>query len=754
MVFINLPSTGFTRGFHKPPTTMREGASFLERAKYLLSPTGLRETWGEAGKMMGRGREEEARKQQALTGRPLTPTTPLRTIGRGLERGREAFVSRMPEALRGIAGIASSMLTAVPTIPFPEMGVGMREERLKRPLTSREEMGVKAESLLGAETVGLGKGLEPAGGYIRSKIPAKVLPWEVSPRGTLAKWGGREAPGVAPKPGVRPAPVSPTREAVAPEETSIQKVITALKEAKPLRKGQEALYRKERGQRISRALAAGEKVAGERGFYAELRALGGKMPKVQYESLRGKIGQADIDDLFIKIKESPLLNEWDKIPARKGLAKIFGEFGGGVPTENELSLLHKTFGSEFTRAVVEKKPLLEKLSGAAYQLVNIPRSLMASTDMSAPFRQGAFLVGRPKQFLSAFKEQFKYFFNEKAFKASQAEIVSRPSFKLMKEFKLALTDLDSVLTAREERFMSYWAENIPVIGRVVRASARAYTGFLNKLRADVFDDLVGSAKNLGLAPEENSKLLKDLAGFINAATGRGSLGSLEKAALPLNSFFFSPRLAASRITLLNPIYYVKLDPFVRKEALKSLFTFAGAGLTTLQLAKAGGAEIGTDPRSADFGKIKIGNTRVDLWGGFQQYIRLVGQLTSGKIVSSTTGKEYTLGEGYRPLTRYDIAMRFAEYKEAPVFSFATELLRGQTVFGEEPKWGEEIANRFIPMVTQDIFDLYKEWGPGKLPLAVLPWFGVGLQTYGPRRTPTPTRKPTAVPFRMPSYLRP
>ena len=186
---------------------------------------------------------------------------------------------------------------------------------------------------------------------------------------------------------------------------------------------------------------------------------------------------------------------------------------------------------------------------------------------------------------------------------------------------------------------------------------------------------------------------------------------------------------SSRLTLLNPIYYVKADPFVRKEALKSLFAVSGAVLTTLGLAKAGGAQVSGDWRSADFGKIKIGNTRVDVMGGFQQYIRAAGQLITGEYVSTTTGKMLTLGEGYKPLTRLDILYKQIESKEAPVFSFITTMLKGQDIKGEKLNIPKEVVDRFIPMAIQDIREIAQD-DPELLPVSVLGVFGVGLQTYG------------------------
>lgn len=303
-----------------------------------------------------------------------------------------------------------------------------------------------------------------------------------------------------------------------------------------------------------------------------------------------------------------------------------------------------------------------------------------------------------------------------------------------------------------------WAERIPVYGRLVRASNRAWTGLANKLRFDIADDMLEGArvarrssgiinKLFGIAttdlpPEQDAKLLKSIASLVNNGTGRGDLGQLSRAAVVLNATLFSPRLQAARISLLNPLYYLRLEPYVRKEALKTLFTTAGMLGSVLGLAKLAGAKVGDDVYSADFGKIKIGKTRIDIGGGFQQYIRFVAQFSKGKTVSSVTGKTRKVGEGYPPLTRYDILQRFIEMKEAPVLSFATALMKGQTAIGEEVTVTKEIADRFTPMIAQDMKDLYEEWGTGRmLMLGTLAWFGIGLQTYGPE---PPVKRPGSV----------
>ncbi|MDD5015298.1 MAG: hypothetical protein PHW73_09425 [Atribacterota bacterium] len=509
----------------------------------------------------------------------------------------------------------------------------------------------------------------------------------------------------------------------------VKKVIDALKGAKSVRGEQETIYAKARSQKFAKMQAVGEKVRGEKGFYAQLGALKGELPRAEFETIRNKLTQEDIDSLFNMVKDSNQIGEWDKLSAREGLAKLFGEYGGKVPTENELAMLNKVFGEDFTKTILSKRTFFEQAKFIGTQIANIPRSLMASIDLSAPMRQGVFLIGRPKQFFPSFKKMFGAFKSEESYKAIQDAIVTHPDFQLARDSNLSLTDMDVMLGQREEAFMSNWAEKIPLVGRGVRASGRAYVGFLNKLRFDVFADLVNKAEGLGLDPRKNRDLTKSIADFINNATGRGTLpNGLQKSAIALNNIFFSPRLIMSRLNLLNPQFYVKQKPFVRKEALKSLFSFIGFGLGAITLAKMAGAEVSNDSRSSDFMKIKIGNTRIDPWGGFQQLAVIASRIVSGKYISSTTGKEMTLGEGYKPMTRADIIQRFFESKLAPIPSFIVALAKGQNAIGEKINVPLEVVQRFIPMVLQDMYDLAKD-SPGLLPASVLGVFGMGLQTY-------------------------
>jgi hypothetical protein len=382
------------------------------------------------------------------------------------------------------------------------------------------------------------------------------------------------------------------------------------------------------------------------------------------------------------------------------------------------------------------KSLQNKVSEA----LNLPRSIMATADLSAPLRQGIFTMARnPKMFAENFGKMFKYAFSEDAYRNLKADIITSPNFNLYQKHKLALTDINQGLTGREEEFMSNWAEKIPGFGKLAKGSNRAYSGFLNKMRMDLFDDFVETAKLEGIT---DPKFFDDASKFVGSATGRGRLpDAIEPHAGILNGIFFSPRLMASRVNLINPIYYAKLHPTVRKEALKSLAAFVGTGTAVLSLAKMNGADVSADPRSADFGKIKLGNTRYDIWGGFQQYARLIGQLTTGEKISTITGKESQLGSGgYNAPTRESIFMEFLKSKANPLTSFAIRASKGKQ-FGEDFNIPAEVVDRFIPMIAQDAFDLTREYGAKGLPMAIPGAFGIGSQTYGdqiPKLTTTAT----------------
>lgn len=377
----------------------------------------------------------------------------------------------------------------------------------------------------------------------------------------------------------------------------------------------------------------------------------------------------------------------------------------------------------------------QRLKSEALDVLNVPRTIMASSDLSAPLRQGITMIHKP-EFWKNIPGMIKSMVSEQGFQASQKAIMTRPSYQKMRDLGLALSDMPEKgakgISIGEELFMSKLAGKIPGIGHIVRGSERAYVGFLNNLRADVFDSVMKAA------PQGVDE--KALVNFINSATGRGPLpNSLERAAGVLNATMFSPRLAASRIDLMTRIFrpstYTKLDPFVRKEYIKSISGFFGAMATIQGLGYLAGAKLEGDPRSSDFNKLRFGKTRMDFGAGFNQYARALSQIVGGrKDVAS--GRVDNLWDEKGQATPLDVIGNFARSKASPLLGMGINIASRRTFAGEKtqvlPKKGttkeylrSEVGRMLTPMILQDVNEIMEE-DPSQLPMTIPALFGAGL----------------------------
>src|SRR4029077_13331357 len=107
----------------------------------------------------------------------------------------------------------------------------------------------------------------------------------------------------------------------------------------------------------------------------------------------------------------------------------------------------------------------------------------------------------------------------------------------------------------------------------------------------------------------------------------------------------------------------------------------------LAIAAKYGANVELDPRSSDFGKIRVGKTRYDIWGGNQQLVRTIAQLAPtrhngvwGQYTKSTsTGKLRHLGKG----EHFDPLGRLFEGKLSPPMSLGLDIKRGEMFAGQK-----------------------------------------------------------------------
>jgi hypothetical protein len=238
-------------------------------------------------------------------------------------------------------------------------------------------------------------------------------------------------------------------------------------------------------------------------------------------------------------------------------------------------------------------------------------------------------------------------------------------------------------------------------------------------------------------PYQNLVLAKEIAEFVNAATGhataKGGL-SLENAVSKIGPVLFSPGLLNSRIRLMNPATYIMASPYVRKQYAKSAISTAAAWFIATQLIKnaAGGddedVEVGDDITSADFGKVRVGDARLDLGGGFLQFAVAYGRMYMGGSTSSASGEFHRFGSGYQAQTQEDMMERFMVNKLNPVAKFAWDVYSASEY--NPFHVGDRTAQLFIPLFIQDLKEIYEE-DPDLLPIfGTAAAFGGGKQIYG------------------------
>lgn len=368
---------------------------------------------------------------------------------------------------------------------------------------------------------------------------------------------------------------------------------------------------------------------------------------------------------------------------------------------------------------------------ATVELAGITKSLKSSIDVSALLRQGVKTVfSNPKEWLrnapKTFSDIAKVFRGQEAMDMLNAEIISDPMYDIMKKSKLAVG-------AIEEAFPTRSPEALPIIGKFFKASDAAYSGFLHRMRFDLFKKYYQIAERNGV--NLNSKAeLEGIATLVNSLTGRGKLpGVAEPAANLLNVTMFSPRNLQSHIDFLTGLRGRNVSPFAKKQSAIALVkTLAGIG-TVLGLSALllGDKAVETDPRSSDFGKVRYKNTRFDITGGMGSLMTLLARQLTGVSKSSSSGKLYDLNSNkYGSRTRWDVLLDFTENKLSPLAQEAQDRMEGKTFEGDKPTALNTLKNLLAPLSVANVWETKEEKDRANLlVISILEALGIGSSTY-------------------------
>lgn len=396
---------------------------------------------------------------------------------------------------------------------------------------------------------------------------------------------------------------------------------------------------------------------------------------------------------------------------------------------------------------VAQKSRLRKALNIAADVYNIPRALLSSSDISAPFRQGAILTLPPSRWGKALRSSVEMFralvpdkptsikggikaqFQPKTerFQRMVDAIAADPDAQAGQNAGLHLgTQSQGALRKAEEEFVSRTADRIPI----VRESQQAYTAYLDNIRLNTFKQYKQAIDAEGFSAAQTERAYKAAADWINIASGRGSFGpKLDRAMDALNFFIFSPRLLASRIQVLNPLTYLKNATtaegrVVLKKQMSEMGQFTGMIASTLLLAKAAGFKVGTSPEKPDFLRISLGSYHYDGLAGLQPVMRLIWNVGADAVRAS---------KGERPQTgardALDVGARFLRGKAAPVPSFFVDFLDRKTFEGKPFNFTDAAVERVTPIMWQDFYEAYQREGLGG-PLMLSPGLvGFGAQYY-------------------------
>jgi hypothetical protein len=384
------------------------------------------------------------------------------------------------------------------------------------------------------------------------------------------------------------------------------------------------------------------------------------------------------------------------------------------------------------------------------RVADVSKSLGASLDDSFALRQGLkTLITHPVQWQKEFRGSFvniaKGFKNaEEAQRHFKANIMADPLYHQAVKDGVALTKSEDV-------FPTSLPGKIPVAGRFFNASEVAYEAYAENLRLALYKQYMRQAEGKGL--DTSGTFGKNVAKMVNSLTGRGGLGKLEPVSGPINLAFYSLRFLKSNVDtlLLHPLGAgvggtadllarkegAKGVSFAQKAAAKNLVKIIGgisAILATANALKPG--SVTYDPRSSDFGKIKIGDTRFEVTGGLDSLVTLAARIASKSSTSSTTGAVSKLNTGeYGAPTSFDVATNFLSNKSSPVGGVILDELKGKNPQGQKTTTRGELGKLVTPLNINNYTELKNDKNSANVLASVISdTLGISTNTYGKSTT--------------------
>ena len=429
--------------------------------------------------------------------------------------------------------------------------------------------------------------------------------------------------------------------------------------------------------------------------------------------------------------------EWmnDKDRIKYGVAQVVME---NYVNDLKLKAGQVSFKESKTRFVLDK----------IAQVPSIFKSLMASLDNSFFGRQGIKnlygSVEQKKIWTRAFLKSFRDINMElraakidglSAIDLVRADIYSRPN-SVNGKYKAGGYRLDVM---SEEAFPTSLPERIPGFGRLFKASEAAFTGGALRMRADLADMHISRMEKQGLNTLDPNEA-RGVGNMVGSLTGRGSLGKLEPVGKEINVLLFSGRFFKANFdTLTAHQFDPKATKYVKKEAAKNLVSIIAHVAGILFIAKLLDPEsVDEDPRSTNFGRIKVYGKWVDITGGMRTLVTLAARLIptsrNGEVglwMKSTTGKWTNLvASEYGQQDATDVLIDALLFNRlSPLARIITDAMKGEMFGGEPFDIKKSIVQSTTPLSIQSVKGASEDGFAPAMATLIGEFFGLGVSGY-------------------------
>lgn len=302
----------------------------------------------------------------------------------------------------------------------------------------------------------------------------------------------------------------------------------------------------------------------------------------------------------------------------------------------------------------------------------------------------------------------------------QKRWVNGRRISIFDELKVARSDA-TTMTGSEKGFRSALVEKLPFgIGKHYAGNNRSFNVFLEAVRTYTLEEWLKAANAIDGTRITNKVDADKLAKTLNELTGHGSLtfrtpivGRMgltetglraEQAGKWLSEVFWTPRQLVRDARMMNPLNYVMTPDLMRKQYAYGAARRLGVWLGFTGLASLGlGARISLNPMNSDFGKARIGNTRLDMGTGMLQWFVLAARQYLGHSTSSSTGITREFGSSPVAQTREGAIYEFFRNRIHPTLSLGGDFLMATE---ENPFYlGSSLLERAVAMPVSDMIDL-------------------------------------------------